>query len=151
VSDEINSIISDIINAINNNELEELSKQITLLISLEPERWYTLLHLNNFLPDPNHLNFLPKAGAVIGALGIALKEQAIPSKNFVNVVLPLFALYKAFKSITERLDELDIWDEPIINTIYRMAVFIEDQYTFARSSFEDKSKNAGYFDLMNNE
>lgn len=144
-----NNILKELKKSQKNGDPNQFGNNLALLAELEPKRWITLLHLNNIIPDADSQNsvlgeFLPFLGQ---AIQHTLRNLSFPVDGFIKLMLPLLSLKINFSTISKKIEELDVWDKPVINLIIRLVALLEDQTSLAMDEVDRISNEKGYLDL----
>ena len=144
------SVTSELFSAIKRSfesrNTKEFGQLLATLSRTEPNRWITLLHLENVIPEPKSKAFLSELQFLLEALQVSLTVEDYEPYNFRELILPLFTLHLRFASIRDRLEELQIWDEVGARVIYRVAAFLEDQFHLTNKQIERECHDRGYYD-----
>ncbi|WP_420631698.1 hypothetical protein [Candidatus Leptofilum sp.] len=134
--------------ALRNNNPQQIGEALATLSKLEPDRWITLLHINNIIPDADQRNtelaeILP---ILLEGLAYAMAEPGFPLDGFTNLLYPLLTLNISFSSISKSLNSLNVWEKPVINLIARIVGFLEDQTDIALDRSSKITGKNGYHD-----
>lgn len=134
--------------ALHQKDVVNFGKLLGDLTELEPERWVRLLHLNNIIPEPatRDSEFRSKLSFLMESAQHANANSAFPNATFVKLLLPLMSLNVIFSSISTKLEELNVWDKPIVNLIIRLVAYLEDQTNLIYNRIEKQTEEKGYFD-----
>ena len=140
------TIIRTIEKALKSGDAPQLGHALANLARVEPSRWMTLLYLNGIIPEPGTNDLREALPVLFKGLQHALQDTSFPTDNFLKFVLPLLSLHVCFSSITERLQELTVWEEPAIRLIIRIAAFLEDQVHLMEDRVNEEVEVKGYYD-----
>lgn len=135
--------------ALSSSSFEQFGYYLECLICLEPNKWKQLLYLKKLIPDPGSLNFNKAIGVVMGGIGYSLEQGSEHSMDQYDLLSSLVIIHLCLKSIREKLDELNVWSEPVIETIVRLASFIEDQMVKGLQILEDRITDQRYISSLN--
>jgi len=144
-----NKLLEDIKIALEKSDKALISQSILKLIKKEPERWIALLHISDVIPNPTEINAFDET---IRLLVLALLDIQ-HNDDFTNIhlikeLLPLSQFHTVFSTIRNKLENLPVWEKPIIALIQRFGAFIQDQEDLIYME-ADNATNEKTYNLLN--
>jgi len=143
-----NKLLEDIKIALKNGDKALLSQSIVKLIKKEPEKWIVILHISEIIPNPTEIDaFDETINLLILALLDIQKDNNFANINLVKEFLPLNQFHSIFLIIKTKLEELPVWENPIIALIQRFGAFIQDQEDLISMKASRTIKDKTYMSL----
>lgn len=146
-----NKILKNISLSVATDNSSMLGENLVLLVESEPDRWLSLLYLNNVLPEPDNNKFKETILSLINGFAKALKKDNISLSSvdsFGKTLHALLSLHICFSSITQKLDKLDVWEKPGTRVLFRVSAFLEEQTYLLIDRIDKEVEKKGYYDIF---
>ena len=116
--------------ALNKGTKSDLGSLLADFRVKEPDRWLSLLLLNDVLPAPDNPTFPKVISKLTDVLLEANSGSGFHGDKDATALPGLLSIHTCLSSITEELDQLGIWQKPGIAPVVTTAAFVEDQWDY---------------------